>query len=174
MARSRTTVAATVAALALLAAGTILFAQTATPRAPGPETRVSFFAGDWTFTGQLDGAAFGPDHPEHRVTEHCEMLGDVFLICRYEIKRATAPVRGLGVFGYDGAARTYFFTSYDNQGAVSPWSARVKGDTWSLVAASGKARTTWKELSPTSYHIMIETLQADDTWTPVMVGTCQK
>lgn len=170
MARWRTTSTA----LLLVATGTIHFALATTTGAAGPESRVSFFAGDWTFTGRLDGATFGPDDPQNRVTEHCEMLGDFFLTCRYEIKRSTSPVSGLGIFGYDGPARKYFFTSYDNHGAVSPWSAQVKGDTWSLVAASGKARTTWKELSPTRYHILIETLQAGDTWTSVMVGTYQK
>jgi hypothetical protein len=83
-------------------------------------------------------------------------------------------LRGLGIFGYDKAVGTYFFTSYDNHGVVDRWSAQVKGDTWSLVAASGKARTTWKELSPTRYHITIEALQASGRWAAVMVGTHQK
>jgi hypothetical protein len=102
------------------------------------------------------------------------MLGDAFVTCAYEIKQSTSSLRGLGIFGFDKAVRTYFFTSYDNHGVVDRWSAQVKDDTWSLVATSGKARTTWKELSPTRYHITIEALQASGRWVTVMVGTYQK
>ncbi len=84
------------------------------PERPAPERRVPFFAGEWNFTGELDGVRFGPDQPENRVTEHCEMLGDFFLTCRYELRRSASSLKGLGIFGYDKAAEAYFFTSYDN------------------------------------------------------------
>ncbi len=81
--------------LLFLTAPSILSAQTPTPREAGPERRVPFFAGDWNFTGELDGVRFGPDQPENRVTEHCEMLGDFFLTCRCEVRRSGLILKGL-------------------------------------------------------------------------------
>ncbi len=81
---------------------------------------------------------------------------------------------GVGIFGYDKGIHAYSFTSYDSNGIVARWTARVKGDTWSLVSGSGKERTTWREMPPTSYHITVEALQADGTWAAAMIGTYQK
>jgi hypothetical protein len=90
-------------ALSLVATGSgPVFGQGATSSAP--EHRIAFFAGNWTFTGEMNGVRFGPDRPGSSVSEQCEMLGPVFLVCDYQIVRSDAVLKGLGVFGYDRIA----------------------------------------------------------------------
>ncbi len=159
--------------LLLTAAPTVGAAQaTGTASAGAEHHRIRFFAGDWVFTGKMDGTVFGPGQP-NSIGESCQMIGDFFVTCRYEVKRVNSLLRGLDVLGYDAAERLYTFTSCDSQGVVGHGKGTAQGDTWSL-AFGATSRVTWKELSATSYAITIEGLQADGRWVATMDGTYQR
>jgi Protein of unknown function (DUF1579) len=157
----------------LMCSATWVGAEVAAPSEPRSEhRRLEFFAGDWEFSGIMDGVQCGPGLA-NRVTETCDMIGGYFVACRYTLKIGDAVLSGIGITGYSAAAGVYEFTSYDSKGAIGRGKGGPKGETWSL-SFGPKMRVMWKELSPTSYRILIEALRADGAWSPTTEGTYSK
>ena len=126
MSRSRTLIAM----LPLMCSATGVVAQAAAPSEPQSEhRRLEFFAGDWEFSGTMDGAPCGPGRA-NRVSESCDMIGGFFVACRYTLKVGGGVLSGIGITGYNAIDGVYEFTSYDSKGAIGHGKGAPKGDTW--------------------------------------------
>jgi len=148
---------------------------------PAPETKkLSFFVGDWTSEGEMKPGPWGAGGKVTGTT-HCSwMSGGFFVVCHDQGSGAMGKMSGLGVMGYDGAAKTYTWNGFNSMGENEHAMGSVDGKTWTYTNESTmngktmKGRYTMVETSPTSYDFKMETSEDGQTWGAMMEGKVTK
>ena len=150
---------------------------------PGPEyQRLHYFVGDWRIEWEtLPGPMTGPGD-KVTVTDHSEMLGDVFVVSHREGRRPGG--KEIGILGYDPEQKVYTYEGFGDDGDVARATATISGDTWVLLAPAInpcrqgedkiKERFTLKEVSPTSYTFISEISSDGGPWTKIEQGKATK
>lgn len=154
------------AALVVLGAMAVAWAQPGPPQ-PGPEhKRLAYFAGGWDFTGQAKESPMGPGGAV-TFKETCELMdGGFALICRSEGKGPMGPSKSFSIMSYDADKKAYTYTAAENNMPVFTALGQVSSDTWTWLTESSmggkpmKTRVVIKEAGPTAYDFTME-LSAD-------------
>ena len=148
---------------------------------PGPEIqRLAYFAGDWTTAGEMKAGPWGAGG-KYSGSSHCKWMdGGFFLVCTEVATGAMGKIHGLGVMGYDAAAKTYTWNGFNSMGKNEKASGSVDGKTWTYTNESLmngkmiKGRYVMTEASPTSYDFKMETSADGKTWSSMMEGKVTK
>ena len=97
------------------------------PAMPGPSKEHEIFKGDvgtWNATMKVF-ATEGAEPTVGTATETNEMIGDLWLVNRFESELFGSKFVGLGTWGYDPAEKKYVGTWIDN---MSPYPQTIRGD----------------------------------------------
>jgi hypothetical protein len=168
------------AAVLVLGAAPALAAQ-APPQAPkpGPEhQKLAYFAGRWTSAGDFKPGPMGPGG-KMTSTTNCEWFeGGFFVVCRYDGRMPTGPMKGLGIMGYNPERKKYTYYSIDNSGMPpEPAYATITGDTWTWEGEGTmggqvvKGRYIIKVVSPDEYTWRWEMSMGGQPFTLVAEGS---
>lgn len=163
----------------VLTSGLVL-AQAAgeTPK-PGPEhKRLEYFVGTWNSEGET---MPNPYMPAGKFTSRdtCKWFeGGYAVVCNYEGKGPAGPTKGIGIIGYNAAAKVYTYYGLDNtpMAMISIPHGTLKDGTWTYndVAKMGDTTMTSryiiKELPPDSYTFQWEMKGEDGSWTTAVKG----
>lgn len=147
-----------------------------TPK-PGPEVqKLGYFVGDWTSEGDAKPGPWGAGG-KIMGTSHCSwMSGGFFVVCHEEASGAMGKMHGLGVMGYDAAAKSYTWNGFNSMGENEHAAGSLDGKTWTYTNESImngkpiKGRYTIVETSPTSYDFKMETSEDGKSWGAMMEG----
>jgi len=101
------------------------------PPKPGPEhQKLAYFAGTWTSEADMKPSAFGPGG-KFTFTQTCEWFdGNFALVCHSDGKTQASSFKGLSIFGWDPAAKTYTYYESNTAGQSVFSRGTVEGDTW--------------------------------------------
>lgn len=148
---------------------------------PAPEVkRLEFFVGNWISEGEMKPGPWGPGG-KMTGTSHCSwMPGGFFVVCNEDGSGAMGKMHGLGVLGYDAAAKSYTWNGFNSMGENEHAAGSVDGKTWTYTNESVmngkpiKGRYTIVETSPASYDFKMETSEDGKTWGGMMEGKVTK
>jgi hypothetical protein len=165
-----------IAALAtgVLASGVV--AQ-ASPRKPGAEQkRIGFFAGRWTYEGEIKPSPMGPGG-KVKSSEACEWFaGGFHLVCRSEGTGPMGSGQGQSAMGYDPMEKTYTYHAINSLGEGFFVRGTVSGPVWSwsnqnkVEGKLMKSRVTVTEESPTAFRFKMEFSHDGGPWAVVEEG----
>ena len=163
---------------ALLAVGMfvvvcVMVVQAQAPQVPKPgaeHKKMDVFLGTWTYEGEAKKSPFGPAG-KVTGTEVFETLGGLFLQDRWDEKNPLGAVKGIQMWGYDSAKKTYTYNYFSTLGEMGSGTMTVSGNTWSWTGsgityegktAYGRGSLTFA--SPTSYTVKGEASADGKTW----------
>jgi roadblock/LC7 domain-containing protein len=115
----------------ILVLAVFAWAQTPVPKPGAEHKRVEVFAGHWTYVGEY---VAGPLGPGGKVTGEYTaqmILGGFFLQGRWVEKGPAGDMRGVEIFGYDPAAKTYSQSQYQDDGSIGSGAYADHGNVWS-------------------------------------------
>ena len=148
---------------------------------PAPELKkLAFFAGNWRSEGEMKAGPWGAGGKMTGDGRCSWMSGGFFLVCHEESSGAMGKMTGLGVMGYDSAAKTYTWNGFNSMGENEHAAGSVDGKTWTYTNESMmygkpmKGRYTMVETSPSSYDFKMETSEDGKTWNSMMEGKVTK
>ncbi|MGH9365383.1 MAG: DUF1579 family protein [Thermoanaerobaculia bacterium] len=148
---------------------------------PAPEVKnLGFFAGNWTSEGEMKPGPWGAGG-KMTGTSHCSwMPGGYFLVCHEDGSGPMGKINGLGVMGYDAAAKAYTWNGFNSMGENEHAAGARDGKTWTYTNESMmngkmiKGRYVITETSPSSYDFKMETSEDGKTWGAMMEGKVTK
>ncbi len=168
---------------ALLTAAAAAQAQEKKMEAPKPAPEVQklgFFVGNWTSEGDMKPSPWGPGGKMTGMS-HCSwMQGGFFVVCHEEGSGPMGKMNGLGVMGYDAAAKGYTWNGFNSMGENEHAVGSVDGKTWTYTNESMmngklmKGRYTMVETSASGYDFKLETSEDGKTWNSMMEGKVAK
>jgi hypothetical protein len=148
---------------------------------PGPEhKRLDYFVGNWHSEGEMKPSPWGPGGKMSGDDKCAWMDGGFFVVCHSEGNGPMGKMRGLGVQGYDAAAKKYTWNGFNSMGENERATGTVAGNTWTYTNESMmggkpiKGRFVIVEKSPTSYDFKFESSEDGTTWGTVMEGKVTK
>ena len=152
-------------------------AAQAPTRKPGPEQeRIGYFAGRWTYEGEVKDSPMGPGG-KIKSSETCEWFaGGFHLVCR---SAGTGPMgtgTGQSATGYDPIEKTYTYHSISSLGDAFFVRGHVRGPVWSWSNQSTidgkllKSRVTVTEQSPSAFTFRMEFSADGGPWQVVEEG----
>lgn len=164
------------AALVVLAAVGVAWAQEGAPK-PAPEhKRLAYFAGAWNFQGEAKTSPMGPGG-SITFKESCELMdGGFALVCRSEGKSPMGPTKSHSIMSYDVEKKVYTYTAAETNSPVFTALGQVEGDTWTWNTESAmggkpmKTRVIIKESGPTAYEFLMELSTGGGPYERVMEG----
>lgn len=146
---------------------------------PGPENRrLGYFVGTWSTEGEMMPNPFMPAG-KFTSNDTCEWFeGGFAVVCHNKGKGPVGPTKGIGIIGYNAAAKVYTYYGLDNtpMAMISIPQGTVKNGTWTYNDEAQMGDTTMtsryiiKELSPDSYTFKWEMLGEDGAWTSLVKG----
>ncbi|HYB54169.1 MAG TPA: DUF1579 family protein, partial [Thermoanaerobaculia bacterium] len=148
---------------------------------PAPEVqKLAYFVGNWTTEGEMKPGPWGAGG---KITgsEHCVwMSGGFFVVCHSDGAGAMGNVYGLGVMGYDAAAKGYTWNGFNSMGENEHATGLYDGKSWvytneqMMGGKMIKGRYTVTETSATGYDFKLETSEDGKTWASMMEGKAAK
>ena len=148
---------------------------------PGPEhKKLDYFVGNWHSEGEMKDGPWGPGGKMSGEAKCSWMPGEFFVVCHDEGVGPMGKMHGLGVMGYDAAAKAYTWNGFNSVGENEHASGTVEGKTWTYTNESMmggkpmKGRYTMVEKSPTSYTFKFEGSGDEEAWSTLMEGTVTK
>jgi len=157
---------AIVGMLSLLLTAVSLAQTPPQPPKPGPEhQKLDYWIGTWNIESDVKASPFGPAG-KSTGTDRVESLGGFFVAFHSDAKTPMGNMKGLGIMGYDVAAKQYTYFGASSDGSNTTGMGSVSGNTWTWSAESRmagktiKGRFTATTTSPTSYTFKYE--MADD------------
>jgi hypothetical protein len=149
--------------------------------APAPELKkVDYFAGTWSFEGDMKPGPMGPGGKVTGTNQSSWMEGGFFLVGHSEFHGPMGDAKGLAVFGYDSASKTYTYNEFNSMGENNVSTGVLEGDTWTWNSTEKmgstvlKSRFTIKQLSPTAYTFKFEMAPEGAEMATVMEGKATK
>lgn len=149
------------------------------PQKPGPEhAKLEYFVGKWTGEGSVSATPFGPGGKTSSM-DACEWFeGKFAVVCRYEGKGPTGPMKGIGIMGYSADQKVYTYYGLDNTAMTMTSVARgtISGDVWTYTdeAVVGGQKIASRYIltitSPDTYTFKWEMRGADGKWSTVGEG----
>lgn len=110
--------------VALMLIGLLAGRATAQPAAAKESAIFKQDVGRWDATMKVYPAK-GAEPTVGTATETCEMIGDLWLVTRFESELGGQKFVGLGTWGYDPAEKKYVGTWLDN---MNPYPQTIRGD----------------------------------------------
>jgi Protein of unknown function (DUF1579) len=168
---------------AALTAGLLSTPALAQPpaRKPGEEEkRIGFFAGTWTFEGEVKASPMGPAGKSSG-RDTCEWFPGAFhLVCRGEGTSPMGTSKSQSIFGYDPNEKTYTFYLNSSLGDGFFGRGNVSGKVWTwnfenkMEGKLMKGRVTITEESPTAYSFKTESSVDGGPWTLIEEAKARK
>ena len=111
---------------------TALLGQAPAPK-PGPEhQKLNIWVGDWTYEGEDQATPLGPAGKFAGKMTDRPILGGFFVEWRIEEPGPAGPNQYVGVCGYDGLNKKYFWNGFASDGSFHSVSYTIDGTTVSL------------------------------------------
>ncbi len=144
---------------------------------PAPELKkLDYFAGTWSFDGDMKPGPMGPGG-KISGTEHDEWMdGGFFLVSHSEFKGPMGNAKGTAYMGYNADEKVYTYNEFNSMGENVSSKGTLEGDTWTwnseekMGGQTMKQRFTVKQLSPTSYSFKFEMAPQGAELATVMEG----
>jgi len=173
-----------VCAAAVLAAGAgFVLAEAPEAPKPGPEhQRLEYFVGTWEMEATI---AENPFAPAGKVTatEKCHWFeGGFAIVCKSEGKGPKGETKSLAIMSYSTEEKAYTYYGVENSPMTMTKASLgqfkdgtfVYDDESKIGGKTVRSRYTIKELSPTSYSLKGEMVNADGQWVTMVEGTAKK
>ena len=174
-------------------AATVVHAQTQTGYANSPSVvavkgatldpkvkRLSFLAGIWTLTGDVNPSSFGPGG-KLSGTHRNELQPDGSIVSHWDEQRSGSSDSGQATYAYDSNQQMYIYDAVNSAGEKEHSVGTVEGNTWTWTSSptmeSGETvqcRFTVKELSAAAYSFRFESAATNGDWTTVIEGSATK
>ncbi len=159
--------------IAALATGALTgsVAAQAPIRKPGPEqTRIGYYAGKWTYQGEVKPSPMGPAG-KIKSSETCEWFaGGFHLVCQSEGTGPMGTGKGQSAMGYDPMEKTYTYHAINSLGDGFFVRGNVSGPVWNWANENTvdgkvlKSRVTVTEQSPTEFIFKMEISADGSPW----------
>lgn len=151
-------------------------AQMEAPK-PAPELqKLDYFAGTWTFDGDMKPGPMGPGGKFSGTSHNEWMDGKFFVQGHSDMTGAMGNGTSISIMGYDTEAKKYTYHEFNSMGEAESATGTVDGDTWTWSDENKmNGKTVWghyimKIASPTSYSVKYEVSEDGKNFTTVMEG----
>jgi hypothetical protein len=135
-----------------------------------PHLALKVWAGKW----RAEGTSYRDGRVPWVSDEDYEMLaGDYYLVQRWNANVGGAPFVGIGVIGYDEAAKRYVSRSFENHGRYRNYAVQRDGDTWTFEGETERARYDFSR-DGRSCDIKWEFKPDGRTWKPLCDRTAKR
>lgn len=146
-------------------------------RKPGPEqARIGYFAGRWTYEGEVKASPMGPGG-KIKSSETCEWFaGGFHLVCRSQGSGPMGSGTGQSAMSYDPMEKTYTYHAINSLGDGFFVRGKVNGPVWSWANENTvdgklmKTRVTVTEQPPSAFVFKMEASVDGGPWQVVEEG----
>ena len=164
-----------------LAVGSASVGGQAAKPTPGPEhKRIGYFAGQWSFQGEIKDSPLGPGG-KMTATETCDWFAGGFqLVCRTKGTGPKGPGTGQAIMSYDPARKAYTYYAMSSHGDNIFVRGQVQGKVWtwaeemSMDGKKMKIVATVTEETATSYSFKLEVAVEGGPLTVIEQGKATK
>ncbi len=149
---------------------------------PAPELKnLDYFAGNWSFDGDMKPGPMGPGGKMTLREKNEWMEGGFFLVVHSSYSSASmGSGSGISVMGYNADDKNYFYDEYNSTGEALHSTGKFEGDTWTWMSDEKMGaqiihgRFIMKIVSPTAYTFKFDMSTDGTTWNTVMDGKATK
>lgn len=155
-------------------------AQMDMPKPAAELKKLDYFAGTWSFDGEMKPGPMGPGGKTTGTDKVEWMDGGFFLVSHTSFTSPMGKTTGTAYMGYNSDDKVYTYSAFNSMGQNEVSKGTLEGDTWTWNSESKmmgqvmRSRFTIKQLSATSYSFKFEMAPPGGELALVMDGKATK